>query len=146
MWCSSNHLITPTCACPSAPPPSSATPTVGRDFVCGLASLDVCAGDSGAGAFSCATQARAKSEARISVTVRRIVVPFGIFFDKRQSADSFAQLITRWQATLTVASCSYARYLIFLSAAALLPFAVVACRTAEGIRARRTALFVLWMH
>src|SRR5215469_10577598 len=113
MWCSSNHLSTPTCACPSAPPPSSATPTVGRDFVCGLASLDVWAGASGAAAFSSA---------------------------KRRSADSFAQLITRWQETLTLASCSYARYLIFLSAAALLTFAVVACRTVEGIMARRTAL------
>src|SRR5215831_1418795 len=127
MWFSSNHFSTPTCACPSAPPPSSATPTVRRDFVCGLASPDVWAGASGAAAFSCATQGSAKSEARISVTIRRIVVPFAIFFGKRRSADSFAQLITRWQETLTVASCSYARYLFFLSAAALLPYAVVAC-------------------
>src|SRR5215469_3279138 len=133
MWCSSNHLSTPTCACPSAPPPSSATPTVRRDFVCGLASLDVWAGDSGAAPFSCAAQSSAKSEARISVTERRIVVPFGIFFCKRRSADSFAQLITRWQATLAVALVHTPESRFVLSAVALLPFAVVACRAAEGI-------------
>src|SRR6516164_5566555 len=130
MWCSSNHLSTPTCACPSAPPPSSATPTVRRDFVCGLASLDVWAGASGAAAFSCATLGSAKSEARISVTVRRIVVPFGIFFGKRRSADSFAQLITRWQETLTVAVVHTPDLSFFFECGSLLPFAVVACRTA----------------
>src|ERR1700675_1008915 len=32
MWCSSNHWSTPTCANPSAPPPSSATPIRARPF------------------------------------------------------------------------------------------------------------------
>src|SRR5260370_4282356 len=33
MWCSSNHLRTPMCARPKAPPPSSATPILGRGRV-----------------------------------------------------------------------------------------------------------------
>src|SRR5216683_1996636 len=39
MWCSSNHFRTPMCASPMAPPPSSATPVLGRGrdegFCCG---------------------------------------------------------------------------------------------------------------
>src|SRR5258708_28026269 len=49
MWCSLNHLRTPTWASPSAPPPSRATPILGRVVGAGFASARV-AEDCGGGA------------------------------------------------------------------------------------------------
>src|SRR5690242_5063640 len=77
IWCSSNHLRTPTWASPRAPPPSRARPILGRDAGVGLASGVVAAdGGGGAGAGdSCARQGHVRQRAKSAESDRRTVDP-----------------------------------------------------------------------
>src|SRR6266702_8763410 len=74
IWCSSNHLRTPTWASPSAPPPSRATPILGREAGAGLASAAV-AGCCGGVGGSCAKQGHARQRTKSAENGRRTVDP-----------------------------------------------------------------------
>src|SRR6266436_1992599 len=60
MWCSSNHFRTPMCARPRAPPPSRATPILGRG--CGAE-------------FCCASNGSGRRSNSVIKTMRRMEVP-----------------------------------------------------------------------
>src|ERR1700757_4758590 len=75
MWCSSNHFRTPTWASPSAPPPSRATPILGRVAGMGLASgveLMDCGGGAGG---SCAKNGHVRQRAKSADSDRRTLDP-----------------------------------------------------------------------
>src|SRR5437016_14208100 len=78
MWCSSNHLRTPTWASPRAPPPSRATPILGReagaDWASGAAVVANCGGGVVDG-DSCARQGHVRQRAKSAESDRRTMDP-----------------------------------------------------------------------
>src|SRR6266849_1549964 len=100
MWCSSNHFRTPTWASPSAPPPSRATPILGRLVGAGFVSVAGAMDCWGIAGGSWAKQGHVRKSAKSAGSDRRTADPFWFVARRRNSLRSQCYLcFVEWQAS-----------------------------------------------